>query len=61
MWREDKGSWFDYHMDTKQHNEAFYPSNIFPLFTNSYDTGSSHADRMKTVERVLQYIRVSRV
>ncbi|KAK2178980.1 hypothetical protein NP493_520g01046 [Ridgeia piscesae] len=57
MWREDKGSWFDYHMDTKQHNEAFYPSNIFPLFTNSYDTGSSHADRMKTVERVLQYIR----
>ena len=59
MWSEEKGSWFDYHMDTQQQNTAFYPSNIFPLFANCYGSESSEADRTKTVEKVLQYIKVS--
>lgn len=36
FYNETKGVWFDYHMDTRLHNLAFYPSNLVPLFAQTY-------------------------
>jgi len=37
MWRDDKGSWFDWDILNSKHREYFYISNIVPLWTESYN------------------------
>lgn len=37
LWDEEEGVWFDYDAKTKEHRRMFYPSNLAPLYTRSYN------------------------
>jgi len=37
LWNKDVGTWLDYDMKNKQSRNAFYPTNLSPLNTMSYD------------------------
>jgi len=49
LWNEYVGTWLDYDMKNEQSRNAFYPSNLSPLYTMSYD-------RKKRVKYALQSI-----
>lgn len=52
FFHEESGSWYDYNMESEEHNTNFYPSNLSPLFTQCYRAG-----KLKT-NNVLKYILV---
>ena len=54
LWNADDGVWYDYHLKTKAHRRAFYPSNIFPLFVDAFDKKK----KSDIVNKVLSYIEV---
>lgn len=37
LWNEDEGVWLDYDARNKRSRNGFYPSNLSPLYTMSYD------------------------
>lgn len=37
LWNEEAGMWFDYDMKNNQPRNTFYPSNLTPLYTKSYN------------------------
>lgn len=49
LWNKDEEIWLDYDRRTKRSRNTFYPSNLTPLYTMSYN-------RNKTVDYALQAI-----
>ncbi|XP_033323924.2 trehalase [Megalopta genalis] len=37
LWNEEKGVWLDYNLKTNQPRNTFYPTNVAPLYTMSYN------------------------
>ncbi|KAK9307424.1 hypothetical protein QLX08_002235 [Tetragonisca angustula] len=37
LWDDKEKVWFDYDVKTKEHRRMFYPSNLAPLYTRSYN------------------------
>ncbi|KYN44386.1 Trehalase [Trachymyrmex septentrionalis] len=57
LWNEDEGIWLDYDMKNKQSRNIFYPSNLSPLYTMSYDWNK----RMKYALRSVFYIKKNKI
>lgn len=36
LWNRENGIWFDYDIRNKKHRNAFYPSNMMPLWAECY-------------------------
>ena len=37
LWDEKEKMWFDYDLEHNKQRKYFYPSNLFPLWAESYD------------------------
>lgn len=57
LWNEDEGIWLDYDTRNKQSRNAFYPSNLSPLYTMSYNRNNSTYYALKA----LSYLKRNRV
>ncbi|KYM96555.1 Trehalase [Cyphomyrmex costatus] len=57
LWNEDEGIWLDYDMKNKQSRNTFYPSNLSPLYTMSYDWNK----RNKYALRSISYIKRNKI
>lgn len=49
LWNEDEGIWLDYDTRNKQSRNAFYPSNLSPLYTMSYNENKSTYYALKAI------------
>nr|CAB3267232.1 trehalase-like [Phallusia mammillata] len=45
LWNEEKGSYFDYIVSTKQHHRKYYASNFNPLWTKCFPSSVNRTDR----------------
>ncbi|XP_041090784.1 trehalase [Polyodon spathula] len=54
FWDESLGAWFDYSLQTKSSHQAFYPSNLAPLWAECFSEPSAG-------ERALRYLQDSGV
>ncbi|CAG5058245.1 unnamed protein product [Parnassius apollo] len=52
LWHEDVGVWLDYSLESGRRRDYFYPSNVAPLWTGSYD--KARTDYF--VRRVINYL-----
>ncbi|KPJ19579.1 Trehalase [Papilio machaon] len=52
LWHEDVGVWLDYSLESKRRRDYFYPSNVAPLWTGSYDKARTEY----FVRRVINYL-----
>lgn len=52
MWHEEVGIWLDYDIHNGKRRDYFYPSNIAPLWTGSYD----NRKKEYYTSRVLKYL-----
>ncbi|XP_025073547.1 trehalase-like [Pogonomyrmex barbatus] len=57
LWNEEVGTWLDYDTRTKQSRNTFYPSNLSPLYTMSYDQNKS----TKYAKRSISYLRKNKI
>ena len=58
FWNNDKGMWFDYNLKSKTQNTNFYPSNLMPLWSESYGL---EYEKSYIVGRVLSYLKKENV
>ncbi|XP_018901981.2 trehalase isoform X1 [Bemisia tabaci] len=56
LWNENIGSWFDYDLINKQHRKYFFPSNIAPLWTESYSQPKNFM-----AAKVIEYIKREKI
>ena len=40
LWCDDEKMWFDYDLENNRPRKYFYPSNMFPLWADCYDTSN---------------------
>ena len=40
LWCDDEKMWFDYDLENNRPRKYFYPSNMFPLWADCYDTNN---------------------
>lgn len=52
LWHEDVGAWLDYSLESGRRRDYFYPSNIAPLWTGSYD----QSRKEYYVNRIINYL-----
>nr|XP_056716804.1 trehalase [Euleptes europaea] len=52
LWHEGTGTWLDYNLQRHQHNQAFYPSNLTPLWAECGLEGAA-------MEKALRYLENS--
>ncbi|KPJ04899.1 Trehalase [Papilio xuthus] len=52
LWHEDVGVWLDFSLESKRRRDYFYPSNVAPLWTGSYDKARTEY----FVRRVINYL-----
>ncbi|KYQ48224.1 Trehalase [Trachymyrmex zeteki] len=52
LWNEVEGVWLDYDMRNKQSRNIFYPSNLSPLYTMSYDWSKRHKYALQSVSYI---------
>ncbi|XP_073958964.1 trehalase [Choristoneura fumiferana] len=57
LWHEDVGVWLDFNLESGRRRDYFYPSNVAPLWTGSYDKGRKEY----YVNRVINYLDISKV
>ncbi|XP_034180752.2 trehalase isoform X2 [Osmia lignaria lignaria] len=57
LWNEDEGIWFDYDMSHKVPRKTFYPSNLAPLYTRSYNRNQ----REKYALSVVKYLKLQTI
>ncbi|XP_074098180.1 trehalase [Cotesia typhae] len=50
LWNEELGIWLDYDMKNKQPRKFFYPTNLAPLYTNSFDRKNASTYARRAVE-----------
>ena len=53
LWDEKEKMWFDYDLEHNKLRKYFYPSNLFPLWAESYDL----KDRKMVAESAVDYLR----
>ncbi|CAL1678702.1 unnamed protein product [Lasius platythorax] len=49
LWNEDEGIWLDYDTGNKRSRNSFYPSNLSPLYTMSYNRNKSTDYALKAI------------
>lgn len=49
LWNENEGVWLDYDVENKRPRNAFYPSNLTPLYTMSYNMSKNAEYALKAV------------
>jgi len=52
LWDDDKGSWFDYDIQNNKLRDAFFATNIAPLWANCY-VDTKHAHKAKKMVRYI--------
>lgn len=57
LWNEREGTWLDYDMRNKRSKNTFYPSNLTPLYTMSYDKNKS----AKYAQRTISYLKRNKI
>lgn len=57
LWNEREGSWLDYDTTNKRSRNMFYPSNLSPLYTMSYDRTKS----IKYAQRAISYLKRNKI
>ncbi len=55
FWIPEVGTWLDFDIKTGRHRNEFYPSNLLPLWVDSYDDEPSVIE----VQKVLTYLKVT--
>ncbi|XP_012271873.1 trehalase [Orussus abietinus] len=58
LWDEKEGVWLDYNFRRNRPTNRFYPSNLTPLYTHSYDPAKS-ADIARKVLKYLEKIKIT--
>ena len=53
LWDQKDKMWFDYDLENKKPRKYFYPSNLFPLWAESYDL----KERAMVAESAVDYLR----
>ena len=53
LWDEKEKMWFDYDLQNNKPRNYFYPSNLFPLWAESYDLN----ERKMVAESAVDYLR----
>ena len=53
LWDETEKMWFDYDLQNNRPRKYFYPSNLFPLWAESYDL----KDRKMVAESAVDYLK----
>lgn len=53
LWHEEDGVWYDFDLVNEKPRRFFYPSNLFPLWAECYDS----ADRTKVAECACAYLK----
>ncbi|XP_014481857.1 PREDICTED: trehalase-like [Dinoponera quadriceps] len=59
LWNEDAGVWLDYNVVNKRSNNAFYPSNLTPLYTMSYNTSSYK--KLQYARKAVAYLKKNKI
>nr|XP_020840328.1 trehalase isoform X2 [Phascolarctos cinereus] len=54
LWNETLGSWFDFHIETRKQNHAFYPSNLSPLWAGCFSD-------LDTVRKNIKYLEDNKI
>ncbi|KAJ8681749.1 hypothetical protein QAD02_017541, partial [Eretmocerus hayati] len=57
LWNEEDGIWYDYDTRHRQQRRIFYPSNLAPLYTLSYNLAKSYTYGARAV----QYLKANRI
>lgn len=54
LWNEKEGVWLDYDTRNNRHRNTFYPSNLTPLYTMSYNFMNRRKFALKAVDYLLR-------
>ncbi|XP_011702920.1 PREDICTED: trehalase-like [Wasmannia auropunctata] len=57
LWNENEGTWLDYDTRNKRSRNTFYPSNLTPLYTMSYNLEK----RIKYALRTISYLKKNKI
>ncbi|XP_011308435.1 trehalase-like [Fopius arisanus] len=57
LWNEDEGIWLDYDMKNARPRDIFYPTNLTPLYTESFN----RTHREIYAKRAVEYLRRQRI
>lgn len=50
LWNDKEGTWLDYNTRDKQSRNSFYPSNLTPLYTKSYNCNKKNEYALKSIK-----------
>ena len=53
LWNEQEKMWFDYDLQNDKQRKYFYPSNLFPLWAECYES----SDRAMVAESAVDYLQ----
>ena len=54
LWNEDDQIWYDYDLENNKTRRYFYPSNLFPLWAECYDTQNRDKVAKSAVSVILE-------
>lgn len=57
LWNEEDGIWYDYDMQLQKHRKYFYPSNVSPLWAQTFDPQNGP----RLGKRVLNYLYTKKI
>lgn len=57
LWNDNEGIWLDYDTKNKRSKTSFYPSNLSPLYTQSYDT----TKKLKYAKKAVAYLKKNKI
>ncbi|XP_033320650.1 trehalase [Bombus bifarius] len=57
LWNEEEGTWLDYDMKNAKPRHAFYPSNLAPLYTRSYN----RLQRERYALSIVKYLKTQNI
>jgi len=57
LWNNDEGTWLDYNMRDKRSRNMFYPSNLTPLYTMSYN----QKKKREYAKRSISYLKRNKI
>ncbi|XP_032669462.1 trehalase-like isoform X2 [Odontomachus brunneus] len=57
LWNEDEGVWLDYDVENERARNAFYPSNLTPLYTMNYNKSKKN----EYAQRAVDYLKKNKI
>lgn len=54
LWNEEAGIWFDYDIKNNRQRNNFYPTNLTPLYTKSFDPAKASIYAREAVDYIKQ-------